>query len=197
MKAIRTALGALAVAATALTGLPGAIAPAQAESEYNDWSSYHHGHRDVPDCVRSGHCRLYDVPGYYHGHGHVRRHRPHRVHRHHHRPRHHYRHGGRVDDGTAAAILGITGLAIVGGALAHQNRTLPSHADPAYRHRSPRAGGHYPPAPSGPNVITYESSLEPWSPGWFEWCDARYRSFNPQRGTYRGYDGKDHFCVPR
>lgn len=185
MKAIRTALGALAVAATALAGLPGAIAPAHAQS--GSVTIYHSDGR-VSHCGPFGGCNRLRHAGPRRWHG---------QRGHHHRPHYHDRHGGRVDDGTAAAILGIAGLAIVGGVLAHQNRTLPSHADPAYRHRSPRGGTHYPPAPPGPDVITYESALEPWSPAWFDWCDARYRSFDPQRGTYRGYDGKDHFCVPR
>lgn len=51
----------------------------------------------------------------------------------------------------------------------------------------------------GPNVIRYEdevsASYEPWTPAWAEWCDNRYRSFNINTGTFRGYDGKDHFCV--
>ena len=51
----------------------------------------------------------------------------------------------------------------------------------------------------GPNIITFDehASLEPWTPGWREWCENRYRSFNPPTGTYRGYDGLDHFCVPK
>lgn len=50
-----------------------------------------------------------------------------------------------------------------------------------------------------PEVITYQgsASLEPWTPGWREWCSNRYRSFNAQTGTFRGYDGFDHFCVPK
>lgn len=36
---------------------------------------------------------------------------------------------------------------------------------------------------------------EAGSPAWFEWCESRYRSFNPRTGTYRGYDGRDHYCV--
>lgn len=51
----------------------------------------------------------------------------------------------------------------------------------------------------GPEVITYRDtvSLEPWSPGWRNWCANRYRSFNQRTGTFRGYDGFDHFCVPK
>ena len=52
---------------------------------------------------------------------------------------------------------------------------------------------------TGPRVITYNEpySLEPWTPGWREWCENRYRSFNASTGTFRGYDGLDHFCVPK
>jgi hypothetical protein len=106
--------------------------------------------------------------------------------RHHHpRPRH-----DRVEnDSAAAAIIGLAGAAILFGALANEN-------PPVREYRVPRNA--YPPAPArGPNVITYESRLQPWSPEWYRWCDARYRSFNPQTGTFRGYDGLDHFCVPK
>ena len=50
-----------------------------------------------------------------------------------------------------------------------------------------------------PEVITFRdnASLEPWTPGWREWCSNRYRSFNAQTGTFRGFDGFDHFCVPK
>ena len=33
--------------------------------------------------------------------------------------------------------------------------------------------------------------------GWYDYCARTYRSFNPQTGTYRGYDGRDHPCVAR
>ena len=50
-----------------------------------------------------------------------------------------------------------------------------------------------------PHVITFNesNSLEPWTAGWREWCSNRYRSFNANTGTFRGYDGLDHFCVPK
>mgnify|MGYP001627822407 CR=1 FL=1 len=81
--------------------------------------------------------------------------------------RHHRRHYRHRDGGNAAAALGL-GLAIgavTAGAIA-SNRG-PSHS-----------GG----------------SLEPWTRDWYRYCDNKYRSFNPNTGTYRGFDGRDHFC---
>ena len=175
-KAFRATVGACAVAATALVSMPLTATPAHAV----DTLLPEHVRPQVHHCGRHGkRCG-------------VRHHKP----RHYYGKRHkHYR--GKHSNGDAAAIiLGLTGLAIVGGALANQNRTLPRHADPNYRHHQ---RGYYPPAPrrGGDHVITYSGSLEPWSPGWFDWCDKRYRSFNRQTGTFRGYDGRDHFCVPR
>lgn len=51
-----------------------------------------------------------------------------------------------------------------------------------------------------PRVITYNdevatTSYEPWSQGWANYCKNKYRSFNASTGTFRGYDGKNHFCV--
>jgi hypothetical protein len=37
-------------------------------------------------------------------------------------------------------------------------------------------------------------NLKPWSKEWKEWCAGRFSSFNPQNGTYLGYDQKRHFC---
>lgn len=57
-----------------------------------------------------------------------------------------------------------------------------------------------------PTVIRYDDgygsrghhgglTYEPWTPEWQSWCSSSYRSFNPRTGTFRGYDGRDHFCV--
>lgn len=52
-----------------------------------------------------------------------------------------------------------------------------------------------------PRVIRYNeprvAALEPWSPGWYDYCRSKFRSFNSKSGTYLGYDGKRHFCVPK
>lgn len=100
--------------------------------------------------------------------------------RHHHRDYRHYRRHG--NDAAAAAIIGLATGAIIAGALTTRV-PQPTYVVPEYR-------------PARPKVITLGSDLEPWTTGWYQWCDARYRSFNPKTGTFRGYDGQDHFCVP-
>ncbi len=34
----------------------------------------------------------------------------------------------------------------------------------------------------------------PWTPAWYDYCAARYRSFNPETGYYRTYSGRYRFC---
>ena len=35
---------------------------------------------------------------------------------------------------------------------------------------------------------------EPWSEEWYDYCFQRYRTFNPNNGTYLAYDGRRYFC---
>lgn len=66
---------------------------------------------------------------------------------------------------------------------------------PVYRERR-----HEQRRDNGPRVVTYEDTVaggEPWSPGWYDYCRAKFRSFDPKSGTYLGYDGLRHFCVVR
>jgi hypothetical protein len=51
-----------------------------------------------------------------------------------------------------------------------------------------------------PKVVTYDDTVqvagaEPWSPAWYDYCRSTFRSFDPNKGTYLGFDGKHHFCV--
>jgi hypothetical protein len=95
----------------------------------------------------------------------------------------------------AAGILGVAAGAIIAG-IANQPR--PVYREPAYRHPQayPRPSpdrDYFPPAP-----VRYESdryaSYEPWTREWYRWCANRYRSFDPDYGTYVGYDGVERFC---
>jgi len=90
----------------------------------------------------------------------------------------HYRHGYRGGGGNAVAagIIGLGVGAIIGSALTP--RTVYVAPPPPPRAR-------YAPAAYGP---------QPWSPDWYSYCYSRYRSFNPNSGTFVGYDGYEHFC---
>lgn len=99
----------------------------------------------------------------------------------------------------AAGVIGLAIGAIVANEAAKKQHTYaPQIAQPQYQ---PQITTDFPPAPrsvsnrNNNNVVTLESAFQPWSQGWYEWCDDRYRSFNPNTGTYRGYDGLNHFCV--
>ncbi len=53
-----------------------------------------------------------------------------------------------------------------------------------------------PPAPRRPHhAVNYYNASEPWTDGWYRYCSDRYRSFNPEIGTFRGNDGRSHFCT--
>lgn len=110
----------------------------------------------------------------------------------------------------AAGIIGLAAGAII-ASQATKNRNNHAHnvyrapaPQPTYQYQEParqsldQYSSNYSTA-GEPNVVTFQdtASLEPWTPGWREWCNGRYRSFNPNTGTYRGYDGLDHFCVPK
>ena len=107
-----------------------------------------------------------------------------------HRPYHSDRHRGH-GDAVAAGVIGLAAGALIGSALSQPQPTYVQPA-PAYA-PPPPPPAYYPPAPARQTTY-YRASYEPWSRGWYQYCSDRYRSFNPNTGTYRGYDGLDHFC---
>ncbi|WP_019221429.1 BA14K family protein [Bartonella senegalensis] len=44
------------------------------------------------------------------------------------------------------------------------------------------------------STATYQPLQQPWTDAWLQYCKKKYRSFNPKTGTFRGYDGLEHFC---
>jgi hypothetical protein len=87
---------------------------------------------------------------------------------------HHYYHHDNGFSAVGAGLLGFGVGAIVGSAL------------------TPREVYVAPAPPPPPRYVGYRPA--PWTPDWYSYCYSRYRSFNPNTGTFLGYDGYEHFC---
>jgi len=72
-------------------------------------------------------------------------------------------------------IIGLGAGALIGAAIAGQNNYYAPPPPPRVRYR----GG---------------SGYRPWSPGWYRYCRARFRSFNPRTGYYMSYNYGPQFC---
>ncbi|MEM9278506.1 MAG: BA14K family protein [Pseudomonadota bacterium] len=192
---------ALAASFVSVTGMP--VTNAEAHDRHNVYKHYGHGtsltkngHRKFHKKYGRGNHGTYAYQNYYHGH-------------------HYKKHKRKKRSNGDLVAAGIIGLA-VGAIIASESSKRKNH-QPAYQYNDPyrgsysggyNGGGQHIPldeydsssysSQGEPNVITYNDdvSLEPWTPGWQRWCQNRFRSFNAQTGTYRGYDGRDHFCVP-
>lgn len=116
---------------------------------------------------------------------------------------HHQQHVQKQNNGNNAVVWGIIGLAagaIIAGSA--NNRSSQRRVIAPQQHYP--SANHYPqaPRPTYRQKRQYQHSqraqgYEPWTKGWYNYCDNKYRSFNPRTGTFRGYDGRDHFCVVR
>ncbi|MCX2721854.1 BA14K family protein [Roseibium salinum] len=97
--------------------------------------------------------------------------------------RKHKRH--RNNDNVGAAVAaGVIGLAA--GAILLGTTNQPRYAGPP-------PVNYYRPAPY-PGRVHENVSYQPWSPAWYQYCSAKYRSFNPSTGTYTTYRGEQRFC---
>ncbi|MCT4656543.1 MAG: BA14K family protein [Cohaesibacter sp.] len=82
--------------------------------------------------------------------------------------------GGR---NAAFAVGAITGLA-VGAIATHAS----SHRHNGHYHRNYNGHTHHYGRPA------------PWTAAWYDYCSARYRSFNPRTGYFITYSGRARFC---
>ena len=83
-------------------------------------------------------------------------------------------------------FLGLGAAAFAGAVIANNNRYYAAlrvrYYTPPVRYYTPRvrySGG---------------SGYRAWSPGWYRYCQARFRSFNPNTGYYRSYNNGLQFC---
>ena len=101
-------------------------------------------------------------------------------HRHHNKHKRH-KNNDNLGAAVAAGVIGLAAGAILLGATSQ-----PSYAGPP-------PANYYPPAPY-PGRVSQTVGYQPWSPAWYQYCSARYRSFNPSTGTYTTYQGEQRFC---
>ncbi|WP_331371761.1 BA14K family protein [Sinorhizobium chiapasense] len=104
------------------------------------------------------------------------------------------------DDAWAAGAVGLVTGTLIGGAIASQPRYYsepvyrePVYVDPEPEYYEPRPV--YQARPVYRRVAVESYGLEPWTPAWYRYCSQRYRSFDPDSGTFVGYDGRSHFCT--
>lgn len=156
-------------------------------------SSHSHPHRHV-DHKRREHHRH-----------HVERKTYHYVERkkttHHHIHQHHVTRNN-SGDALAAGILGLAAGAVLGNVLKKteqpqiiyqpmpQRQVVYQEVPQVVYQQVPQTQIIY----ESQSTATYQPLQQPWTRGWLQYCKKKYRSFNPQTGTFRGYDGQDHFC---
>ena len=113
-----------------------------------------------------------------------------------------YNHGyhGSYYGGGNAVIAGVAGLAagaLIGSALSQPPPPPAPYYDyyggPRYVVRRDVVVRPAPVREYG--RVAYAGSIEPWTPGWYDYCAGRYRTFDARSGTFTGYDGAQHFCV--
>ncbi|WP_029058999.1 BA14K family protein [Stappia stellulata] len=133
-----------------------------------------------------------------HGGGQHQAVRPNRGNRHQNRHNNRHRNRNRNNDDIGAALaIGVIGLAA--GAFLGSAMSGPEYIDqdPVYAPRHPR---NYGPArdtrryrPAAP-VVVGANRPAPWTPEWYRYCDAKYKSFNPRTGRFTAYSGQQKLC---
>jgi hypothetical protein len=117
-------------------------------------------------------------------------------------------------DAIAAGILGLAAGAIIVGALSqprYQTYSAPAYAAPpppppvpshGYRPHVRKYGGYTEYRQYGESYGqnygqyggSYDAAPAPWSADWYAYCASKYRSFDPQTGTYQPYQGGRRLC---
>jgi hypothetical protein len=85
-----------------------------------------------------------------------------------------------------AALAGVAGFAVgtlFGNAM----------AQPRYYPGTVYVAPPPPPVVYQPTPVYYAPA--PWTPEWYAYCARKYGSFDPNSGTFLGYDGYRHTCI--
>jgi hypothetical protein len=119
--------------------------------------------------------------------------RANRAHRNH-RQHYYYGHHDDDDDEAVAAVAGaVIGLAI--GAIIASEANRHDHRANQYRsyatppQRQPRSSAHQPQI-----ARQWSVAPDPFTDEWYDYCAERYRSFDPETGTFQPYEGPRKLC---
>jgi hypothetical protein len=107
----------------------------------------------------------------------------------------HRRHRANTGDVVAAGVLGLAAGALIAGSANRQAYVIYRYDEPRYVRPRPvyeRPVRVY--ERPRPVYVERYSSFEPWTRDWYRYCSDRYRSFDPNTGTFVGYDGVRRFC---
>ncbi|MCZ2328705.1 BA14K family protein [Bartonella sp. F02] len=159
----------------------GIIVPFKTAVAYDGFGDYHH--------------QRFQSHSYHHPqtHSSIQRniHREQSTHHHYHveRNTHHhtYRYRAFPDntgDTLAAGVLGFAAGALLGNALKKTEQPQVIYQV------QPQNQIIY----QAPPAEIYQSLSQQQINAWLKYCSNKYRTFNPQTGTFRGRDGLDHFC---
>lgn len=91
-----------------------------------------------------------------------------------------------------AIIAGVVIGGAIAGAIASERRHRRHYYAPKARYYAPQP--YYAPRPYYAPPQRYSYRPEPWSPEWYDYCSAKYRSFDPRSGTFQPYRGPRRFC---
>jgi hypothetical protein len=107
------------------------------------------------------------------------------------------RHNDRAGEAIGAGIIGLALGAIVVGILSDKQAGNASSDGNPYRRPRPSPDRDFFPAPPAKYAARagYNAAPEPWTRGWYRYCETRYRSFNPAEGTYTTFGGEKKFCI--
>ncbi|MDP2621190.1 MAG: BA14K family protein [Hyphomicrobiales bacterium] len=94
---------------------------------------------------------------------------------------------GAVIGGISRGSRGIGPGALIGGAIGTVAGAAVHSAkwNDAYNYAFDRCMG------SG---AVYGDAPEPWTPEWYDYCDAKFRSFDPADGTFQPFNGPRRLC---
>ena len=114
------------------------------------------------------------------------------------------------DRALVAGAVGVTAGVLLGAALAQPRYAAPVYSAPVYADPDPyyepevvyveRPRRHYRyeqrryyQRPAYREVYS-DYAPEPWSPDWYAYCASKYRSFDPDTGTFQPYYGPRQVC---